>query len=149
MTAVIHNFQKLYSIYSYKILAVLPVLYNIFLQLVHFKYSSLYLWILCIHLALLPFPLPITNHQFVFCIQEFTFILRAPLPKKGSATCIVLFIPSPNPAVKHDTGLVPGRVTNGHLCHSMPQPLNSKYEPRWRLSLRSHYAPWRRLREKH
>lgn len=27
------------------------------------------------------------------------------------------------------------------ISASMPQPLNSKYEPRWRLSLRSHYAP--------
>lgn len=48
---VIHSFQRLYSVYSYKILALSPVLYTLSVELIYFICSSLYLLILYLYLA--------------------------------------------------------------------------------------------------
>ena len=63
---VIHNFERLYSIYTYdKILAVFPVLYNISLWLIYFIHSNLYLLIICPYFIPPPFPLPTGNNWFI------------------------------------------------------------------------------------
>ena len=53
-----------YSIYSYKILAVFSVLYNIFIWLIYFIHIRLYLLILYPYLTSPPFPLPKKNFIF-------------------------------------------------------------------------------------
>jgi len=63
---VIHNFERLYSIYTYdKTLAVFPVLYNMSLWLIYFIPSNLYLLIICPYFTPPPFPLPTGTNWFI------------------------------------------------------------------------------------
>ena len=74
---VIHNFQRLYSIYSYyKTLAIFPVPYNIplYWQLIYFIHSSLYLLIPYLYLASTPSLSPLVTTS-LFSISVSLYLL--------------------------------------------------------------------------
>ena len=98
---VIHNFERLYSIYTYdKTLAVFPVLYNMFLWLIYFIPSNLYLLIICPYFTPPPFPLPTGNNwlitlHFLLCIYFIQAVLGPgccvgflQLQRAGAAVCV-------------------------------------------------------------
>ena len=72
----IHNFQRLQSIYTYyKILAIVPVLYNILMQPIYFIHSSLYLLILYPNLAPPPSLSLLVTHSLFFISVNVSFWL--------------------------------------------------------------------------
>ena len=63
------QFYRLYSIYSYcKMLTIFPVLYSMFLQLIYFIYSGLYLLILQSYLTS-------PHHSTIFCNKGFFYLV--------------------------------------------------------------------------
>ena len=58
----------------YKILAIFPILYCIYLQLIYFIHRSLYVLIPTLFCPV-HFPHPTGNHQFVLCICESVFFV--------------------------------------------------------------------------
>ena len=72
---VTQKFYRLYSIYSYKILPIFPVLYHISLYLLYFIHSDWYLLIPYPYLAHTSSSLPTSKHWFVFGICEFVSFL--------------------------------------------------------------------------